>query len=190
MHPEVRPPERRESGHGENHQKIAARPPSTHRTRSDPLTRTVPCTAQMGFLGYVGFWNTLIFAPVAVILAATGVIDATEIETGTVRITQPSSAAALISHKILLVLRSAEDTAHSSARFRATLQVAFIIVMGLIDNVCSDYLWARGVLLTTPAVVTCGVSLQARPAGCIPSAALHPSAKRLRCALIRRLSYR
>lgn len=35
------------------------------------------------------------------------------------------------------------------------------MAMGFIDNVFSDYLWARGVLLTTPAVVTCGVALQA-----------------------------
>lgn len=75
----------------------------------------------MGFLGYVGFWNVLVFAPLAVILAATGAIDVSEVEHGA---------------------------------------IAFIVAMGLLDNVFSDYLWARGVLLTTPAVITCGVALQ------------------------------
>lgn len=30
------------------------------------------------------------------------------------------------------------------------------------DNVLSDYLWARAVLLTSPTVATCGTTIQAR----------------------------
>ncbi|GBG34088.1 Solute carrier family 35 member F5 [Hondaea fermentalgiana] len=36
---------------------------------------------------------------------------------------------------------------------------AFILLQGLLDNVVSDYLWARAVLLTSPTVTTVGLSL-------------------------------
>ena len=35
----------------------------------------------------------------------------------------------------------------------------FVTVKGLCDNVLSDYLWARAVILTTPTVATVGLSL-------------------------------
>ena len=37
--------------------------------------------------------------------------------------------------------------------------LGLIVLKGLLDNVLSDYLWARAVLLTSPAVATVGVSL-------------------------------
>jgi hypothetical protein len=37
--------------------------------------------------------------------------------------------------------------------------LGLIVLKGLVDNVLSDYLWARAVLLTSPAVATVGLSL-------------------------------
>ena len=37
--------------------------------------------------------------------------------------------------------------------------LGLIVLKGLLDNVLSDYLWARAVLLTSPAVATVGLSL-------------------------------
>ncbi|KAJ7257260.1 hypothetical protein O6H91_22G066500 [Diphasiastrum complanatum] len=39
-------------------------------------------------------------------------------------------------------------------------QLGLIIGKGLLDNVLSDYLWAKAVLLTTPTVATAGLTLQ------------------------------
>ena len=37
--------------------------------------------------------------------------------------------------------------------------LCLIVLKGLVDNVLSDYLWARAVLLTSPSVATVGLSL-------------------------------
>jgi hypothetical protein len=37
--------------------------------------------------------------------------------------------------------------------------VGFLVLSGLCDNVLSDYLWARSVLLTSPTVATIGMSI-------------------------------
>lgn len=37
--------------------------------------------------------------------------------------------------------------------------VGFLVLSGLADNVLSDYLWARSVLLTSPTVATIGMSI-------------------------------
>jgi len=50
---------------------------------------------------------------------------------------------------------------------RLTLtQFGLIIGKGLLDNVFSDYLWAKAILLTTPTVATAGLTIQ------VPMAAL------------------
>uniref|UniRef100_A0A0D6QUB4 EamA domain-containing protein n=1 Tax=Araucaria cunninghamii TaxID=56994 RepID=A0A0D6QUB4_ARACU len=46
------------------------------------------------------------------------------------------------------------------------MQFGLIVGKGLLDNVLSDYLWAKAVLLTTPTVATAGLSIQ------VPLAAL------------------
>jgi solute carrier family 35 protein F5 len=37
--------------------------------------------------------------------------------------------------------------------------IGFIILGGIFDNVCADYLWARAVVLTSPTVATLGMSI-------------------------------
>ena len=37
--------------------------------------------------------------------------------------------------------------------------MGFLVLSGLCDNVLSDYLWARSVLLTSPTVATIGMSI-------------------------------
>ena len=37
---------------------------------------------------------------------------------------------------------------------------AFAVLKGLVDNVLSDYLWARAVLLTSPTNASVGLSMQ------------------------------
>lgn len=45
-----------------------------------------------------------------------------------------------------------------TAGFSATI-LGFIVLNGLCDNVLSDYLWARAIVLTSPTVATVGLSL-------------------------------
>lgn len=53
---------------------------------------------------------------------------------------------------------------------RLTLtQFGLIIGKGLIDNVLSDYLWARAVLLTTPTAATAGLTIQVPIAAVVDS---------------------
>ncbi|GLJ40431.1 hypothetical protein SUGI_0832850 [Cryptomeria japonica] len=49
------------------------------------------------------------------------------------------------------------------------MQVSLIVGKGLLDNVLSDYLWAKAVLLTTPTVATAGLSIQVPLAAIIDS---------------------
>eukprot|EP01018_Ginkgo_biloba_P010005 Gb_41554 [translate_table: standard] len=44
-----------------------------------------------------------------------------------------------------------------------------MILNGLLDNVLSDYLWAKAVLLTTPTVATAGLTIQVPMAALIDS---------------------
>lgn len=73
------------------------------------------------FLGFLGLFNILIFAPVAFILHFTNI--------------EPFDT---ISWK----------------------QLGLIVGKGLLDNVLSDYLWAKAVLLTTTTVATAGLTIQ------------------------------
>ncbi|KAG0588587.1 hypothetical protein KC19_2G254500 [Ceratodon purpureus] len=53
---------------------------------------------------------------------------------------------------------------------RLTLsQVGLIVGKGLLDNVLSDYLWAKAVLLTTPTAATTGLTIQVPIAGVVDS---------------------
>ncbi|KMT16060.1 hypothetical protein BVRB_3g052310 [Beta vulgaris subsp. vulgaris] len=79
------------------------------------------------FLGFLGFFNMVIFLPVALIL------HFTEVESFTTFTWK---------------------------------QFSLILGKGLLDNVLSDYLWAKAVLLTTTTVATAGLTIQ------VPLAAL------------------
>ncbi|CAM6101766.1 unnamed protein product [Calypogeia fissa] len=71
--------------------------------------------------GYLGFFNALLLAPVALLLHVTGIESF---------------------HRLTLT------------------QVGLILGKGILDNVLSDYLWARAVLLTTPTAATAGLTIQ------------------------------
>ena len=43
------------------------------------------------------------------------------------------------------------------------------VFAGLLDNVLSDYLWAKAVLLTTPTAATAGLTIQVPIAGVVDS---------------------
>jgi solute carrier family 35 protein F5 len=43
------------------------------------------------------------------------------------------------------------------------------VFAGLLDNVLSDYLWAKAVLLTTPTAATTGLTIQVPIAGVVDS---------------------
>jgi solute carrier family 35 protein F5 len=47
--------------------------------------------------------------------------------------------------------------------------VCFITTAGLLDNVLSDYLWAKAVLLTTTTVATAGLTIQVPLAAIVDS---------------------
>ncbi|XP_057507889.1 thiamine-repressible mitochondrial transport protein THI74-like [Actinidia eriantha] len=82
------------------------------------------------FLGYLGFFNVLIFLPVALILNFTSL--------------EPFN---------VLMWK----------------QLGLIVGKGLLDNVLSDYLWAKAVLLTTTTVATAGLTIQVPLAAVVDS---------------------
>jgi solute carrier family 35 protein F5 len=47
--------------------------------------------------------------------------------------------------------------------------VKVIVIAGLFDNVLSDYLWAKAVLLTTPTAATAGLNIQVPLAAVVDS---------------------
>lgn len=53
-------------------------------------------------------------------------------------------------------------------------QFGLIVAKGLLDNVLSDYLWAKAVLLTTTTVATAGLTIQVPIAALIDSILGHP----------------
>uniref|UniRef100_A0A7N0ZZ95 EamA domain-containing protein n=1 Tax=Kalanchoe fedtschenkoi TaxID=63787 RepID=A0A7N0ZZ95_KALFE len=73
------------------------------------------------FLGYLGFFNLLLFLPIALIL------NFTHLE---------------------------------SFNALTWKQFGLVVGKGLLDNVLSDYLWAKAVLLTTTTVATAGLTIQ------------------------------
>lgn len=82
------------------------------------------------FLGYLGFFNLLIFLPVALIFNFTKLEPFTTL---------------------------------------TWKQLGLIIGKGLLDNVLSDYLWAKAVLLTTTTVATAGLTIQVPLAAIVDS---------------------
>ncbi|AQK66334.1 EamA-like transporter family [Zea mays] len=67
-------------------------------------------------------------------------------------------------------------------------QVGLVVGKGLIDNVLSDYLWAKAILLTTTTVATAGLTIQVPIAAivdtlrsCSSSTGLYWSCCRLSC---------
>ncbi|XP_078427676.1 eamA-like transporter family [Wolffia australiana] len=87
------------------------------------------------FLGYLGLFNLLIFAPVSLIL------NLTKLEPFHV-----------LSWK----------------------QLSLVVGKGLLDNVLSDYLWAKAVLLTTTTAATAGLTIQVPMAAVVDSLTGHP----------------
>ncbi|XP_016903393.2 uncharacterized protein LOC103503071 isoform X2 [Cucumis melo] len=54
-------------------------------------------------------------------------------------------------------------------RLRTWKEVGMIVAKGLLDNVLSDYLWAKAVLLTTTTVATAGLTIQVPLAAIVDS---------------------
>ncbi|WVZ07400.1 hypothetical protein V8G54_020746 [Vigna mungo] len=109
-------------------------------------------TAQ--FLGYLGLFNILIFLPVALIL----------------NITKMESFSSLTWKQLSLIIGKEERTCFtfvlSVCPFHMVFYNSQLLLrtipsdIGLLDNVLSDYLWAKAVLLTSTTVATAGLTIQ------------------------------
>ncbi|KAI8574286.1 hypothetical protein RHMOL_Rhmol01G0342700 [Rhododendron molle] len=105
------------------------------------------------FLGYLGLFNLLIFLPVALIL------NFTKLEPFKV-----------LTWKQVGLLVGKDLSALTGFLSKVFLNCSYIIYLrhgggggdddGLLDNVLSDYLWAKAVLLTTTTVATAGLTIQ------------------------------
>lgn len=63
----------------------------------------------------------------------------------------------------------------SFLHFLITILIGFpLFSSGLLDNVLSDYLWAKAVLLTTPTATTAGLSIQIPLAAIVDTLRGHP----------------
>jgi len=89
--------------------------------------------------GYIGLLNLLLLLPVAVwVNFPSGVRDEAENQTNA----------------------EADDEVSSSVHTTLTWSIfLFLVLKGLLDNVLSDYLWARAVILTSATVASVGVGL-------------------------------
>jgi drug/metabolite transporter (DMT)-like permease len=65
----------------------------------------------------------------------------------------------LLPFVLILVFASSDDGEFAGAKHMSFAAFGFIILGGLCDNVFSDYLWARAVVLTSPTVATVGMSI-------------------------------
>jgi len=88
-------------------------------------------------LGYVGTINMVFFGPMAILILCDNL--------------SPSSS---------VDMEQSEESGNFSQQQRLTWFVVFCVVMkGLFDNVLSDYLWARAIILTSATVATVGLGL-------------------------------
>ena len=88
--------------------------------------------------GYIGLLNLLLLLPVAIWVNVSSVQDDSENQTSA----------------------EADDEVSSSVHPTLTWSIfLFLVLKGLLDNVLSDYLWARAVILTSATVASVGVGL-------------------------------
>ncbi|KAK8918345.1 hypothetical protein KSP39_PZI021435 [Platanthera zijinensis] len=110
------------------------------------------------FLGYLGLFNLLIFLPVALGL------EFTKLESF---------------HKItwnqfsLIVGKGFRFRSEALREADAAASSLTVEQIGLLDNVVSDYLWAKAILLTTTTVATAGLTIQVPIAAIVDSITGH-----------------
>ena len=92
--------------------------------------------------GYIGVWNLILLLPVAiwVILSSNAAAESQG--------TDPSKWASSSD--------GSTDVVHTTLTWSILI---FLLLKGLLDNVLSDYLWARAVILTSATVASVGVGL-------------------------------
>ena len=100
------------------------------------------------FFGYIGLLNMVVLLPVAiyVIVSSNNRADIDASESDSI----PSSE------------EEGEEDSSTTENVHTTLTSTiflFLILKGLLDNVLSDYLWARAVILTSATVASVGVGL-------------------------------
>ncbi|TXG63979.1 hypothetical protein EZV62_010973 [Acer yangbiense] len=106
------------------------------------------------FLGFLGLFNLIIFLPVAIILNFTKL--------------EPFYMLTLKQFGLIVGKGDIEYTLLAYARCSLHTLTGGI-ADGLLDNVLSDYLWAKAVLLTTTTVATAGLTIQVPLAAVVDS---------------------
>ena len=98
--------------------------------------------------GYIGLWNMLLLLPIAawVVVLSSGDIGDQDI---------PAESSPEQDSQFSLD-DNASDAVHTTLTWSILL---FLVLKGLLDNVLSDYLWARAVVLTSATVASVGVGL-------------------------------
>ena len=97
------------------------------------------------FLGYIGLWNSILLSPFLIWYF----------------VHDSNSDDLDLSNKLEIVSVNKYDESH---RFLTAQKITWfvffcLVVKGLFDNVLSDYLWARGIVLTSATVATVGLGL-------------------------------
>eukprot|EP00581_Thalassiosira_minuscula_P007901 CAMPEP_0183711618 /NCGR_PEP_ID=MMETSP0737-20130205/7091_1 /TAXON_ID=385413 /ORGANISM="Thalassiosira miniscula, Strain CCMP1093" /LENGTH=611 /DNA_ID=CAMNT_0025940175 /DNA_START=152 /DNA_END=1983 /DNA_ORIENTATION=+ len=112
--------------------------------------------------GYIGLWNMILLLPVAIWVNFSS--SSSSMENGSSDYHDPSPQDSSSSEWELSP--STDDTAMDTAAEATTVHTTltwsiflFLLLKGLLDNVLSDYLWARAVILTSATVASVGVGL-------------------------------
>ena len=97
------------------------------------------------FFGYIGLLNMIVLCPIAlwIIVSSGSSSDSQEEEVDSIDQTNDTTT---------------EDNDQTTKTLTGTIFL-FLILKGLLDNVLSDYLWARAVILTSATVASVGVGL-------------------------------
>ena len=108
------------------------------------------------FFGYIGLLNMMVLLPVAlwVIFVSSNNNAADNSEQGMSEQGMSSSSSSAFNNP--RQNDTEEDNVHTTLTWTIFL---FLILKGLLDNVLSDYLWARAVILTSATVASVGVGL-------------------------------
>ena len=109
-------------------------------------------------LGYMGLFQMIFWSPgLLFILVSTTASSSSNYSMNT---TTNSSSTSSPEVDILRLLQQDTQKALSEKHDRITWPIlTYLIIKGLTDNVLSDYLWARAVLLTSATVATVGLGL-------------------------------
>ncbi|KAH9784897.1 solute carrier family 35 member f5 [Citrus sinensis] len=115
------------------------------------------------FLGFLGLFNLIIFLPVALILHFTKLEPFYKLTLKQFGLIVGKAFSFLVLPRSRLFLSLQSSMCHISVHSADTAYA------GLLDNVLSDYLWAKAVLLTTATVATAGLTIQVPLAAVVDS---------------------